>query len=289
MKQTRLLLALLLTLGCSTGARATATGDTLVVEQAERVRIETRDTVQRIVISGMKDDPEFHYVQRIAIPDTSAVRRRFTRIGDFNKVVIAPREGKEKTLMISPHLYFGLGTMTGAPDGYSLFPSFEFGVGFTADWHPFGRKNMWSAGLMFAVNSYNHSSDRYWTTDADGVLQLVPFSDDQSHTNGSLSMARLQLPLAYTHRFGSQNRWRLTLGAMLNWNFALSASRSYKYQDESYSVSSNFSGCRPLTVDPFVVFDAPYLPAIYCRYSPMTFFRDGRGPAMHELHFGLLF
>lgn len=36
--------------------------DTLVIENANKVKIETRDTVQRIVISGYKDDPEFHYV-----------------------------------------------------------------------------------------------------------------------------------------------------------------------------------------------------------------------------------
>ena len=62
--------------GCiATPALAIEANDTLVIEDAKKVKIETRDTVQRIVISGTKEDPDFHYMQRISIPDTNAVRR----------------------------------------------------------------------------------------------------------------------------------------------------------------------------------------------------------------------
>ena len=91
MKNVKLFLALLLAGAAGQTALATETGDTLVLEKVDRVKIETRDTVQRIVISGMKDDPYFQYTQRISIPDTSAVRRKMSDLKGFNKVVVKTR------------------------------------------------------------------------------------------------------------------------------------------------------------------------------------------------------
>ena len=51
----------------SATAFAETIGDTIVIEKADKVKIETRDTVQRIVITGSKDDPQFHYTQRISM------------------------------------------------------------------------------------------------------------------------------------------------------------------------------------------------------------------------------
>lgn len=81
--------------GClATSASAVEAQDTLVIEEANKVKIETRDTVQRIVISGMKNDPEFHYVQRISIPDSSAVRRSIVSVRDFNKTNILKKKNE---------------------------------------------------------------------------------------------------------------------------------------------------------------------------------------------------
>lgn len=123
MKKLFLFLAVLIAGSASQTALATEIGDTLVLEKVDKVRIETRDTVQRIVINGVKDDPYFHYSQRISIPDTSAVRRKMPNLKDFNKVVIKGNDdGKTPKVEGSAHLYVGMGTMTGAPDGYSLWP-----------------------------------------------------------------------------------------------------------------------------------------------------------------------
>ena len=148
MKKLFLFLAVLIA-GSASQADATEIGDTLVLEKVDKVRIETRDTVQRIVINGVKDDPYFHYSQRISIPDTSAVRRKMPNLKDFNKVVIKGNDdGKTPKVEGSASVCW-----YGHDDGSSrrLFVVArlrKFGVGGTADWHPFGKKNVWSTGLL---------------------------------------------------------------------------------------------------------------------------------------------
>ena len=105
MKNLKLFLALLLTGATSQTALATETGDTLVMEKVDRVKIETRDTVQRIVISGMEDNPYFQYTQRISIPDTTAVRRKMSNVKDFGKVVVKAKDGKPSKWEGVGHIY----------------------------------------------------------------------------------------------------------------------------------------------------------------------------------------
>ena len=291
MKKLFLFLAVLIAGSASQTALATEIGDTLVLEKVDKVRIETRDTVQRIVINGVKDDPYFHYSQRISIPDTSAVRRKMPNLKDFNKVVIKGNDdGKTPKVEGSAHLYVGMGTMTGAPDGYSLWPAFEFGVGGTADWHPFGKKNVWSTGLLLGFRTCHVKSNRYLAKDDMGVVSFVPYdAATQKKTHSSLSIFSLQVPLLYTHYFDAKCKWMLSVGALVNFNVSTRANRYYTFNDEEYDVSTSGLGQRPVPIEPTVIFDAPYIPPLYCRYSPMTFFKDGRGPKMHQLSFGICF
>lgn len=288
MKKQTLILTLLLVGSFATKAFANNVGDTLVIKNANKVRIETRDTVQRIAISGMEDDSDFYYVQRISIPDSTAVRRK---VSNFNKIVVkTAADGKTPKVEGSAHLYVGLGTMTGAPDGYSLWPAFEFGFGGTADWHPYGKKNVWSTGLLLNFRTNHVKSDRYLAKDAQGMLSFVPYdAATQKETSSSLNTFSLQVPLVYTHYFDDKCRWMISLGALVNFNIVAEAHRSYTFNDEDYDVSTGKIGQRPVTIEPLIIFDAPYIPPLYCRYSLMTFFKDGRGPKMHQLSFGICF
>ena len=57
--------------------------------------------------------------------------------------------------------------------------------------------------------------------------------------------------------------------------------------DETFDIMLHHIGVRPVTVEPMVMVNVPYVPAIYCKYSPMTFFKDGCGPEMKMLTFGV--
>lgn len=293
MKTNKKLLATFLFGGLATTALATETSDTLVIEDVSKVKIETRDTVQRIVISGAKDDPDFHYVQRISIPDTNAVRRTIRSVRDFNKISIK-RKGKDTKWSHSLHFNIGLNSMLDTPDGYDfkLWPSFEVGVGSTWDWHPYGRQNEWSIGwglnwryFRFDKNHFLRKQDPA----TNWYMVPVAFDNNLTDTYSGVHVFSLQLPLIYTHYFDKDRDWSLAVGAIVNWNVSGSANRTFTNGLEDYDISDRHLGQMPFTFDGIVKIGTPWLPEIYCKYSPSKFFRESRGPKMHALSVGFCF
>lgn len=270
-------------------ASAEVIGDTLVIEDVKKVKIETRDTVQRIVISGSKEDPQLHYVQRISIPDSSAVRRTMKSVKDFNKITISKKDGKPSKWETSLHVNLGLGTMLGAPDEYKfkVWPSFELGLTWMADWHPFGKKNVWSVGLGLDWHNYHSSNDYYWVKGANDMLMQKPYTESMEDTYTSLHVSSLSLPILYTHYFDNKQNWGLTLGGILNWNFNANANREYEFRDERFDATTKKIGQRPITIDLMAMVHIPSFPNVYFKYSPMKFFKNDRGPEMNQISFGL--
>lgn len=277
--------------GCfATPSMATEVNDTIVIDNPSKVKIETRDTVQRIVISGAKDDADFHYVQRISIPDTMAVRRTVTNIRDFNKIKVK-KNGKPTKWTTSGHINIGLGTMLEAPDGFDfkLWPSFELGIGVTHDFHPFGKKNEWSIGWGLNWRHYASDNDTYWVKDANNFMGLTPYPAGLEDRYTSLNVFSLQVPLLYTHYFNNKQDWSVTLGAIVNWNVYGTANREFNVNDEDHDINTNHIGQMPFTFDGYVKIGTPWLPDLYVKYSPSKFFRNSRGPKMHQLSFGICF
>jgi hypothetical protein len=272
-------------------AKAETVGDTLVIEDVNKVKIETRGDLQRIVISGAKDDPQFHYVQRISYTDTSAVDRTVTSVKDFTKRTVLKKKDKKGTVETSLHALLGLTTMLEAPSDYSfkLWPSFEFSVGINLDWYPFGKHNYWSTGLAIDWRKYRTQKDMFWAKNAAGSMELTPYDALQSPTRTTLSAFSLQVPLLYTHNFDNKGEWSVTLGGIVNFNTGAHATRLFDYNDESYEVETKSIGQRPVTIDGFLKIGTPCFFDLYVKYCPNEFFKDGRGPKMRQLSFGLYF
>ena len=284
--------------------QAETVADTLVIEGVDKVKIETMDTLQRIVISGSKDDPQLHYVQRITIPDSSAVRRKLTNVKDFNKVVIKRKDGKPSKWESTMHLYAGVNTLTSATDDYDvkLWPSLEIGIGPTWDFYPYGKHNVWRAGIGVAWATFRFDKDYFWTKSTTGMtgmteldrlipLQGHPYESNSTseHLSTSMNIFRIQVPLVYTHNFDERGRWSVSVGAMVNFNLNASCGYAYKNDDVKDEVTISHIGQRPVTVDALAVVKIPKLPGLYCKYSPMTVFKDNRGPKMRQLSFGIMF
>lgn len=293
MNMKKIMMAVLLLGSVSGKASATVVGDTIVIEDAKKVRIETRDTVQRIVINGSKEDPQLHYVQRISISDTSAVRRSMKSVKDFNKITIKNKDGKPSKWATSLHFNVGLTSVLNAPDGYDfkVWPSFQLGLRWLADWHPYGKKNVWSVGLGIDWNYLAMKDDKYWYKDkADGdMLKMRNYEENQSERSTSLQVTSLKVPVMYTHYFDNDCKWGITLGASVNFNISASANRGFELDGEEYDVTTKKIGQRPVTFEGMAIAHIPSFPDIYCKYSPSKVFKDGRGPKMNLLSFGLYF
>ena len=273
-------------------AAAEMIGDTLVIEGVEKVKIETRSDMQRIVINGSKEDPQFHYVQRIALTDSSSVKRTLISVKDFTKHSVVKKKDKKGTVDVEVHSLIGLSTMTGVPDGYSfkLWSSFEIAFGATVDWYPFGKRNYWSTGLLLDWRHYRTQDEKFWAKNSiTGETELTAYAPEASKTKTTLVNFGLQVPLLYTHNFDAKGKWSLTLGAIVNFNTGAHATREFRFEEEKYRIRTYDLGQRPVTVDGFLKVGTPWFSDFYVRYCPNTFFKDGRGPKMKQLSFGLFF
>ena len=281
-------------------ALATEAGDTIVIENAKKVKIETRENVQRIVINGSNDDDAFQYTQRINISDTSDVKRTIRSVRDFNKLAIK-HDGKPTKWGHSLHLNLGLNTMTGVgndmngvKNSFPLWPSLELGVAWTADWHPFGKKNEWSIGLGLNMRMYESKDTYYWAKNAQNQLYNELYNPALTERNTDIAVLSWQLPIIYTHRFDDAGKWKVSLGAIINLNSSVTAERHFEAANlyghiEEHDVKTDHIGARKVSVDAFVALKLRYLPTLYCKYCPQQFFRDNRGPKMHQLSFGICF
>lgn len=288
MKQTIIMAAaVLLSLG-ATVARAQVKTDTLVLNNVERVKIETRDTLQRIVISGTKDDPDFHYVQRIAYKNPSDVRRTISNVKDFNKITIT-KKGKKSKWDTELYAQWGINMMTGVPDGYDfkVWPSFEWGLGILFDYYPNGKKNAWSTGLLLNWHNYRLASDSYLQKDTQDKLVSLPYAAAQTERRSQLQSFSLTLPLIYTHYFSTRRTWGFSLGALVNFNTSAYAHRTFEFDGEEYDVKTKKIGQRPVTIDGLLQIHTPTALSLYVKYSPTTFFKNDRGPECHQLSFGI--
>ena len=290
MKSIKTTLAAML-IGCAaTPALATEVSDTLVIEDVNRVKIETQDTVQRIVISGAKDDADFHYVQRISIPDTNAVRRSIRSVRDFNRISVS-KNGKTGKWDASFHFNLGLNAMLNTPEGYNfkVWPSIEFGLGISHNWRPFGKMNEWSIGYGVNWRHFHLGKDTYLGEDANRYMVPTAYGPGETDTRSSINVFSLQVPVIYTHYFDNKRDWSIALGAIVNWNVYGSSNRSYTLNEEENDVSYDSLGQMPFTFDGILKIGTPWIPTLYCKYSPSKFFRNSRGPKMHTLSFGICF
>lgn len=265
--------------------------DTLIVKRPEKVTIITQDTLQRITVKGSKQNADYRYVQTISYADTSVVKRKTFGLKEL-VCGVKKCEGKKGTVTTDGYLNIGLNTMLDAESGsYNLWPSFDVAIGMTADWHPFGAKNVWSLGLGFDWRNYRMSThDGYWAQDAAGMMGLTPsFPVGSSDKVVGLHVTSLQVPVLYTHYFDSKQKYFVTIGGLVNFNFWAHANRQYEVGDEDFDINTKSIGQRSVTVDAYMQFRAPYLPKLYCKYCPMTFFKKDRGPKMHQFTIGIGF
>lgn len=289
MKINQKTLALLLAAVFSAQVHAAETGDTLVINRPDKVRIETSDTVQRIVIDGMRLNSDFRYTQTVEIPNASAVKTKLKHAHDYKSISIK-KKGKDTKFTSSGYANLGLNTMLSAPSecSFKLLPSIDFGLGLTFNYHPFGKLNVWGLGFGVDWKYYRMSKSSYWAKDAQGMMYMEDAPLTVSDKRTSMEVVSLQVPVFYRHYFGNTEGWAITLGGIVNFNTSAHTTQKFTQGDYETEIELNAIGQRPVTIDVMGAVTIPGFATVYCKYCPMKFFKDDRGPKMNQLSFGFM-
>ena len=169
---------------------------------------------------------------------------------------------------VSVHGFIGVNIPTNVPEGFDFAPfrSWEFDLTFAQyDYTPNHKQTTFSAGMGIGF--------RFYTLMAD--------------LKARISTLNFNIPLLVKQRFS--DKFAISAGAMVNWNFYNRIRNSYEIGDEEFDISTKNIGIRPITVDVLGIMHFPSDFGVYVKYSPMSSFKKDRGPEFKALTIGLYF
>ena len=214
-----------------------------------------------------------------------------TVMGDeANEGGVKIAKGKDEDDRWSVHAYVGVNVPTSVPSGMKFAPlrSWEVNVTFLQyDYTPKKSKTTLSAGLGFGWRAYTLSGhDKMFEKDLSDNVWVVPAAPTYEDLSSNVHTTSLSMPLFIKQRF-SKN-FAISVGGQLNWNFYSRLHSSYEIGDKDFDVYTKKIDQRPFSVDVMGIVYVWNL-GFYCKYSPMSVFKDGCGPEFKSLAFGLYF
>jgi len=163
-----------------------------------------------------------------------------------------------------------------------------FSFGFGLSWRYISLKN--SQEFFYGAPYYNY----VWTGkepeepsgfDEDGTVSVGKKLNGHTVKNSRVGTFSLSFPLLWHYTFAKNHK--LTVGPIFNYNVHGSLKTTYAEGNTESQSSTTKIGYRPFTVDAYAAITIAGGVNAYARYTPMHFFKDGRGPEMQMLSFGL--
>ena len=269
--------------------------DTTVFHNAEEVMIITTDSTQIVKVMRRMGGCMLGKL------DTNEVYEKTTRIKDSglsasSKFYLAPNITEQDTSSLKGSIHFAAGVTapTNVPDNMSFDPwnSFELMLTGLVDYTPKNSLQTFSAGLGFTWHNYCLKTNKMFIQKEYGYIDLADFPEGAERRWSKIHYWSFSVPLLFTQRFDRRGLFKLTVGAIVNWNRAGYIKNTYELNHElnqlEYDVRSNEIGVRPLTVDLIGIMKICGI-GLYCRYSPFSVLKDDYGPQFHSLAFGLYF
>ena len=230
-------------------------GDTLVIRDAHKVTIVTNDSLQKIKVMGMEDNEDYVYENSIQLVDSNYVGEQRTTYHDLDALGFPV--SKRDTTRHRRGVVVYRRTMR----------RYEF-------------------GLALQARNYRFDMPSMLKKDATGSVFFGDFPVGTEDHKTDVYVFSLSVPLLYSQRLGRHSPWRIKLGALLNFNCYGTLRNSYTMGDYDYEETVHKIDYRPFTVDLMGIIRYKWI-GFYLKYSPMSVFKNGRGPEFRSLSFGL--
>ncbi len=191
---------------------------------------------------------------------------------------------------VSFHGFIGVNIPTNVPEGFDFAPfrSWEFDLTFAQyDYTPNHKQTTFSAGMGIGFRFYTLSGHDNMLFKDNGVIKVAKREGEMADLKARISTLNFNIPLLVKQRFS--DKFAISAGAMVNWNFYNRIRNSYEIGDEEFDISTKNIGIRPITVDVLGIMHFPGDFGVYVKYSPMSSFKKDRGPEFKALTIGLYF
>ncbi len=231
-------------------------------------------------------------------PHTDKVYEKTTSISDSilsatSKFYLAPVEVEPDTDEVKIHTHFAIGLTapTNVPNSMSFntWESVElmWTIG-QIDYTPRNCLQTYSVGLGVTWHNFFLKTNKMFTKNENGYIDLADFPDGAERRWSNMHYWSLSVPLLFTQRFDRRGLFKLTVGAIVNYNKSGYIKNTYELNQLEYDIRTKEIENRPVTVDLIGIMKI-YGIGLYCRYSPFSVLKDNYGPQFHSLSFGLYF
>ena len=223
----------------------------------------------------------------LAVGMTANAGNLFSNDGadDNNDLVL--KNGKNGK--VTMHLGVGVNVVTGAPDGYEFAPFKSWDFQWTAiqyDYRPKGANQTYSVGLGLNWRTYGLKDNNTAFEKVNDVVKLGGFPSNAGSRHSNVRTLGINIPLLFTQSLGKDCSF--SLGPIVNFNVGGWVNNDWEVGDQTIDVSTSKIGQRTFTVDALGVLDFDGI-GIFCKYSPMSVFKNDRGPEFKSITFGLYF
>lgn len=272
---------------------AAAQTDTIVVKNADEVKVVTTGDTLSVSIRGKKDEPNYYFNKTVAVDsdkadETISSSNVGSRIGWDFSLIEDHNSSAEIELRFQAQLQGGFNFLLGKPSDMKLKQSKSSNLGidvFEIAFCP--AKKKWWMGLNWgAVYNRIQLDNCMMTTSQDvnvGIAQYPEGSDSRSSFFNTIA-SNLTLMGHYNiakHR---------SLGLGVSWSSTVFENSYYKTKynlsDGTKVVDMNELPLRTNLFSIKAEYMMDYMFGFYLRYTPMSMFHKGKGPDFQQLCFG---
>ena len=272
---------------------APAQTDTLVVKNADEVKVVTTGDTLSVSIRGKKDEPNYYFNKTVAVDsdkadETISSSNVGSRLGWDFSLIEDRNSTAEIELGFVTQLSAGWNVLLGKPSEMKTkwFPTQDLGIDiFRLAVRP--AKTKWWVSLDWGalINQY-HLKDCMMTASQDGSVGIFQYPEGSSSRSSHFQTVSSNLTLM-GHYYISKNN---SLGLGISWNERIMDNGSYKTKytlsDGTKVVDMNELPIRRnlFSIKAEYMMDNRY--GFYLRYTPMSMFHKGKGPSFQQLALG---
>ena len=265
-----------------------AQNDTLVVNKADKVTVITGDSVQKVIISGKENDPEYRYENVFRLADSGLERNVSVNGEQLNLTFPIPKKGGKETSENDISARFGIGwcNAINSPADMDVSMGSSWEIFFTIpmwDYTPNNGRSTFSAGLGFDWRNWRMSDDKRFVKD-DGNVVITDYPFGANPKFSRIKVFSLQVPLNYTFNIGKG--FSVGGGPVLNFNTYSSIKTRYYVDGEKVKDVDKNARVNPITVDIMGYVMTPAL-NFYVKYSPCNLLKSDHGPKFQTISVGL--
>lgn len=276
----------------ATVIKASEPTDTLVVRNAQSVKVISGDSLLRVSIDGTKENPDYHYDAMIQTVDSNFVSQE-TLGKDFSFDIMSINKHKEiiSVNTIEFRLALGLNTTPGAPGNMKTSFGSSADVSGWINWRkaPFAdRRHSFAIGIGASYKWYRMTGRNQFVKATDGTVSIEPLPEGCDPKLSRIRIVATTIPLEY--RYTANNKWGFAFSPIINFTCSGKSKilTRYSLDGNKYKLKYKDIHPNPVTIDLMASLVTPWAD-IYVKYNPCNILDTRFGPKFHSLSFGIAF